>query len=125
MSGILFRSILGFSLSLIALLTYTIVLERKRRSPPPLWAGLILLLVMLIFRVSAFILSIYSFAALNGGWIGTSEKNLGLFIILLVGILGLWSAGILLQVLNNLVRFFLGMPMDRIDLLRKPARCHR
>ncbi len=122
MVGILIRSTVGLLLSLIVLMTYTIIFERTPRNATPIWAIVIVILMKIIFTISAFALAVYSFGALNAGWIGTTERNTGRLIIFMAGLLGVWGAGIFFQIFNNSVRLLLGMPTKSVVLLRTRKR---
>jgi hypothetical protein len=122
LEGIVFRSALIFAVSLVILTSYIVIFERVRRSAPPLWIGLALLVVTLVFRISAMILTAAAFvvAVSPAEWASHTNKNknkdVGRFIVAAVGLCGLWAAGILLEVFCNLVRQFLGTPLKPVTL---------
>ena len=121
-----FRSGIALLVTLIVLTGYNVSFERTHRSSPPLWIGFTLVLVVLVFRVSAVILaatacllalSLFGFpSAWANGYLIRS------IIVVFAGFFGLLLAGLLLQILCNTVRRFLGMPTKRITIWRTSHR---
>jgi hypothetical protein len=122
LEGIVFRSALIFAVSLVILTSYIVIFERVRRSAPPLWIGLALLVVTLAFRISAMILTAAAFvvSVSPAEWASHTNKDVGRFIVAAVGLCGLWAAGILLEVFCNLVWQFLGTPIKPVALWSSP-----
>ena len=133
LEGMVFRSALTFAASLVILTSYIVTFERMRRSAPPLWIGLALLVVILVFRISAMILTAAAFvlAVSPTEWASHTNKGVGRFTVAVVGLCGLWAAGILLEVVCNLVRQFHGTPIKPVTLwsgshfLRRRPRARR
>ena len=124
LEAVVFRSALMFAMSLIILTTYTVIFERMNRGAPSLWTGIALVMVMLVFRVSAIILTAATFTLVvpSTARAGSTNEYIWRFVVAIVGFCGLWAAAILLQILCNLVRQFIGSPMKRVNLWRTKRR---
>ena len=117
-----FRSGIALLVTLIVLTSYNVSFERTHRSSPPLWIGFTLLLVIIVFRVSAVILAasacLLALSLFGYPFVWANEYLIRSIIVVFAGFFGLLLAGLLLQILCNTLRRFFGMPTKRIAIWR-------
>ncbi|MDP9127946.1 MAG: hypothetical protein M3N08_06785 [Pseudomonadota bacterium] len=122
-SAMLERAGALFVFSLVFLICYEylyIKIYEKSSRELPLPLGFVTILLVICFRLS-------------GGWLGglcaihlfatpSTDRLVGRLIFLGAFLLSLWISAILLQVLQNCVRFTLGRPPQPIEFMRGPRR---